>query len=57
VSATLASQAEPPELTANDSEEEPPGDSRDPSKNPSEVFIEALKRRAKGERVSLKLGR
>jgi ATP phosphoribosyltransferase regulatory subunit len=57
VSATLASQAEPPELTANDSEEEPPGDSRGPSKNPSEVFIEALKRRAKGERVSLKLGR
>jgi ATP phosphoribosyltransferase regulatory subunit len=57
VSATLASQAEPPELTTNDSEEEPPGDSRDPSKNPSELFIEALKRRAKGERVSLKLGR
>jgi ATP phosphoribosyltransferase regulatory subunit len=57
VSAMLASQAEPPELTANDSEEEPPGDSRDPSKSPSEVFIEALKRRAKGERVSLKLGR
>ena len=57
VSATLASQAEPPEVTASDSEEEPPGESRDPSKNPSEVFIEALKRRAKGERVSLKLGR
>lgn len=57
VSATLASQAEPPELPAKDREEEPPGDLRDSSKNPSELFIEVLKRRAKGERVSLKLGR
>jgi ATP phosphoribosyltransferase regulatory subunit len=57
MSATLASQAEPPELRAKDREEEPPGDSRDSSKNPSELFIEVLKRRAKGERVSLKLGR
>lgn len=57
LSATLASQAEPPELRAKDREEEPPGDSRDSSKNPSELFIEVLKRRAKGERVSLKLGR
>jgi ATP phosphoribosyltransferase regulatory subunit len=57
MSATLASQAEPPELPAKDREEEPPGDSRDSSKSPSELFIEVLKRRAKGERVSLKLGR
>jgi ATP phosphoribosyltransferase regulatory subunit len=57
MSATLASQAEPPELRAKDREEEPPEDSRDSSKNPSELFIEVLKRRAKGERVSLKLGR
>jgi ATP phosphoribosyltransferase regulatory subunit len=56
-SSTLASPAEPPELTAKDPEEEPPGDSQESSKNPSELFIEALKRRAKGERVSLKLGR
>ena len=54
---TLASQAEPPEVAAKDPGEEPPGDSRESSKNPSELFIEALKRRAKGERVSLKLGR
>jgi ATP phosphoribosyltransferase regulatory subunit len=52
-SSTLASPAEP-ELTLKDPEEE---DSRDSSQNPSELFIEALKRRAKGERVSLKLGR
>jgi ATP phosphoribosyltransferase regulatory subunit len=54
---TLGSQAEPPEVAAKDPGEEPPGDSRESSKNPSELFIEALKRRAKGERVSLKLGR
>jgi len=57
LSATLGSQAEPPELPARDREEDPPGDSRDSSRNPSELFIEVLKRRARGERVSLKLGR
>ena len=57
LSATLGSQAEPPELPARDREEDPPGDSRDSSQNPSELFIEVLKRRARGERVSLKLGR
>jgi len=56
-SSTLPSQAKLPELTTKDHEQEPLGDSRDPSNNRSELFIEALKRRAKGERVSLKLGR
>jgi ATP phosphoribosyltransferase regulatory subunit len=57
LSATLALQAEPPGLPAKDREEDLPGDSGDSSKNPSELFIEVLKRRAKGERVSLRLGR
>jgi len=57
VSSTLASQVEQPELTAKHPEEPPPEDSQDSSKFASELFIEALNRRAKGERVSLKLGR
>jgi ATP phosphoribosyltransferase regulatory subunit len=57
VSSTRTTQGSLPELTASQSKEEPPGDSRDSSKNPSQLFIEALERRAKGERVSLKLVR
>jgi ATP phosphoribosyltransferase regulatory subunit len=57
VSSTLASQVEPPELTAKHPKEARPEDSQDSSKIASELFIGALKRRAKGERVSLKLGR
>jgi ATP phosphoribosyltransferase regulatory subunit len=56
-SSTLALQAGPLGLTAKDPEEEPPGDSRDSSQNPAELFIKVLKRRAQGERVSLMLGR
>ncbi|MDQ2975340.1 MAG: ATP phosphoribosyltransferase regulatory subunit [Acidobacteriota bacterium] len=47
-----------PELRANDPDEKGPRnprDSGDSSSDPSELFLEALKRRAKGERVSLKL--
>ncbi len=43
--------------TPNDHQEEPPGGSEDSSRDPSEVFSEALERRAKGERVSLRLVR
>jgi ATP phosphoribosyltransferase regulatory subunit len=57
VSSTRTTQGSLPELTESQSKEEPPGDSRNSSKNPSQLFIEALERRAKGERVSLKLVR
>jgi ATP phosphoribosyltransferase regulatory subunit len=52
LSSTSTQQATPPDLSANNIDEEPSGDS---STDPSELFIEALERRAKGERVSLKL--
>jgi ATP phosphoribosyltransferase regulatory subunit len=48
---------ESPELPANDPEKKPSGGSRDPSRDPSGLLIEALERRAKGERVSLELTR
>jgi ATP phosphoribosyltransferase regulatory subunit len=54
LSSTRTSQGRPPDLTVNDPEETPSGDSLS---DPSELFIEALERRAKGERVSLKLVR
>jgi ATP phosphoribosyltransferase regulatory subunit len=54
LSSTRTSQGRPPDLTVKDPEETPSGDS---SRDPSELFIEALERRAKGERVSLKLVR
>jgi ATP phosphoribosyltransferase regulatory subunit len=57
VSSTRTTPGSLPELTESQSKEEPPGDSRNSSKNPSQLFIEALERRAKGERVSLKLVR
>src|SRR6266851_3211199 len=53
-SSTLASQTRLQESTARDREEQQPENS---SRDRSELFIEALKRRAKGDRVSLKLGR
>jgi ATP phosphoribosyltransferase regulatory subunit len=45
---------EPPALTDSDGLREAP---RDSSREPSELFIEALEKRTKGERVSLKLVR
>src|SRR5258705_4683747 len=48
---------EAPELTANDPEKKPSGGSQDSSRDPSELLIEALEKRAKGERVSLELTR
>jgi ATP phosphoribosyltransferase regulatory subunit len=45
----------PPDLRASGAGEKRSGDLEDSAKNPSELFIEALERRAKGERVSLKL--
>jgi ATP phosphoribosyltransferase regulatory subunit len=50
VSSTRTPQGEPPDLTDIDRLGDPSGD-------PSELFIDALQRRAKGERVSLKLVR
>lgn len=44
-----------PELTPDASEQVLPGDSRDSSNDPSGLFIDALEKRARGERVSLKL--
>jgi len=57
VSSTRTPQDCFPERTASQSKGEPPADSRYSSRDPSELFIEALERRAKGERVSLKLVR
>jgi ATP phosphoribosyltransferase regulatory subunit len=65
VSSTHTSQTKLPELTAgktsipacHDSKDRQESLSHDSSSDPSGLFIEALKRRAKGERVSLKLGR
>jgi ATP phosphoribosyltransferase regulatory subunit len=57
VSSTRTPQGCLPELKANQSKKEPTGDWRDSSSDPSELFIDALERRAKGERVSLKLVR
>jgi ATP phosphoribosyltransferase regulatory subunit len=73
LSSTRTQPGGPSELRANDPSEEPFGKtgipashnpkdkqeslSHDSSSDPSGLFLEALKRRAKGERVSLKLGR
>jgi ATP phosphoribosyltransferase regulatory subunit len=55
LSSTRAQLGGPPELRANGAGEKRSVDVEDSAKNPSELFIEALERRAKGERVSLKL--
>jgi ATP phosphoribosyltransferase regulatory subunit len=56
-SSTRSAQGCPPELPASTRAEEPLGDLRNSSKTPSELFIRALERRAKGQRVSLNLTR
>jgi ATP phosphoribosyltransferase regulatory subunit HisZ len=55
LSSTRTQLGGPPELRANGAGEKRSVDVEDSAKNPSELFIEALERRAKGERVSLKL--
>ena len=64
-SSKLGPEAKLPELTAgktaipacHDSKDRQESLSHDSSRDRSELFVEALQRRAKGERVSLKLGR
>ena len=60
LSSTRTQPGGPPDLRAKNPDDERLGnsqDSRDSSSDPSKLFIEALERRAKGERVSLKLVR
>ena len=57
VSSTRMSQEKPPDLTTMDSKEEPADDSEDSSRNAHTDLRDALVKRAKGERVSLKLVR
>jgi ATP phosphoribosyltransferase regulatory subunit len=57
LSSTRTQLGGPPELRANGAAEKRSVDVEDSAKNSSELFIEALERRAKGERVSLKLVR
>jgi ATP phosphoribosyltransferase regulatory subunit len=54
VSSSSALHVGPPAVTGSDPDERPLGEA---SMDPSELFIEALQRRAKGERVSIKLAR
>jgi len=51
-SLTRTQQGTPPDPKTNDPDEEP---SRDSARDPSELFLKALERRAQGGRVSLKL--